>query len=52
MGITAILALICIVLGVVGAVIEEQIVMPTLAWFVLAIAFNTLTVDYQLGRKP
>jgi hypothetical protein len=52
MSITALLALVCIVLGFVGAVIDEQILMPTLAWFVVAIAFNTLTVDYTFGRKP
>jgi hypothetical protein len=52
MSITALLALVCIVLGFVGAVIDEQILMPTLAWFVAAIAFNTLTVDYTFGRKP
>lgn len=37
-----VLALLCIVLGFVGAIIEEQILLPTLAWFVAAIAFNTL----------
>jgi hypothetical protein len=51
MGLTAILALVCIVLGFVGAVIDEQILIPTLAWFVAAIAFNTLGVDYTFGRK-
>ena len=51
MGLTALLALVCIVLGFVGAIIGEQILMPTLAWFVAAIAFNTLGVDYSLGRK-
>jgi uncharacterized membrane protein YfcA len=52
MSVTAILGLVCIVLGFVGAVIDEQILMPTLAWFVAAIAFNTLTIDYTFGRKP
>ena len=51
MGVTALLALICIVLGFVGAIIDEQILMPTLAWFVAAIAFNTLSIDYTFGRK-
>ena len=37
-----VLALICIILGFVSAIVEEQILIPTLAWFVAAIAFNTL----------
>jgi uncharacterized membrane protein YfcA len=37
-----VLALICIIVGFLSAVIEEQILMPVMAWFVLAIAFNTL----------
>jgi hypothetical protein len=51
MSLTALLALVCIVLGFVGVIIEEQILMPALAWFVAAIAFNTLSVDYSFGRK-
>jgi hypothetical protein len=51
MGITALLALVCIVLGFVGVIIDEQILMPALAWFVAAIAFNTLSVDYTFGRS-
>jgi peptidoglycan/LPS O-acetylase OafA/YrhL len=37
-----VLALLCIILGFVSAIVEEQILIPTLAWFVAAIAFNTL----------
>ena len=51
MAITAILALVCIVLGFVGAVIDEQILIPTLAWFVAAIAFNTLGVGFTIGGR-
>jgi hypothetical protein len=51
MSLTAILALICIVLGFVGEVIDERILLGTLEWFVAAIAFNTLSVDYSFGRK-
>jgi hypothetical protein len=53
MALTALLALVCIIIGFVGFVLEEQILMPGLAWFVLAIAFNTLGVGYALpfGRK-
>ena len=36
-----VLALLCIILGFVSAIVE-QILIPTLAWFVAAIAFNTL----------
>lgn len=36
------LALVCIIVGFIGFVIDEQLLMPGLAWFVLAIAFNTL----------
>jgi len=51
MSITALLALACIVLGFVGVVIDEQILMPALAWFVAAIAFNTLAFTFTVGRK-
>ena len=37
-----ILALGCIVLGFVGEIIDERILLGTLEWFVAAIAFNTL----------
>jgi len=37
-----ILALACIVLGFVGEIIDERILLGTLEWFVAAIAFNTL----------
>ena len=37
-----ILALVCIVLGFVGELIDENILMGTLEWFVAAIAFNSL----------
>jgi hypothetical protein len=52
MSITALLALVCIVLGLIGPIIDEKILMGALEWFVLAIAFNTLTVDYTFGRRP
>ena len=37
-----ILALACIVLGFVGEIIDERILLRALEWFVAAIAFNTL----------
>jgi hypothetical protein len=37
-----ILGLLCIVLGFVGELIDERILIGTLEWFVAAIAFNTL----------
>jgi hypothetical protein len=52
MSLTALLALVCIVLGLIGPIIDEKILMGALEWFVLAIAFNTLTIDYSFGRKP
>lgn len=51
MSLTALLAIVCIALGLIGAIIEEQILMPALAWFVLAIALNTLGVTYTFGRR-
>ena len=51
MGITVILAGVCIVLGLVEAVVDEEILMNPLVWFVLAIAFNTFGADYVVGRK-
>lgn len=52
MSVTAILALVCIVLGFIGEVIDERLLLGTLEWFVAAIAFNTLRLDYTFGRKP
>lgn len=37
-----ILALVCIVLGFVGELVDERILLGTLEWFVAAIAFNSL----------
>jgi hypothetical protein len=37
-----ILALVCIVLGFVGELVDERILLGTLEWFVAAIAINTL----------
>jgi hypothetical protein len=52
MSLTALLALVCIILGLVGAIIDEKILFGALEWFVLSIAFSVLTVDYSFGRKP
>ena len=51
MSVTALLALVCIVLGLVGAVIDEKILLGALEWFVLAIAFNTLGVNFTIGGR-
>lgn len=51
MRLTTALALVCIVLAFVGAIIEEKLLLDPLAWFVAAIAFNTLEVGYHLGRR-
>ena len=51
MSVTALLAVVCIVLGLVGAIIEEKILLGALEWFVLAIAFNTLGIGYTIGGK-
>ena len=37
-----ILALACIVLGFVSAIIDERVLIPVISWFLAAIAFNTL----------
>ena len=37
-----ILALACIVLGFVSALIDERLLIPVITWFIAAIAFNTL----------
>ena len=36
------LALACIVLGFVGEIIDERVLLGTLEWLVAGIAFNTL----------
>jgi hypothetical protein len=51
MSLTALLALVCIVLGLVGAIIEEKILLGALEWFVLAIAFGVLPADFTLGGR-
>ena len=51
MALTALLALVCIILGLVGAVVDEKLLLPALEWFVLAIAFNTLGLGYTVGGK-
>jgi hypothetical protein len=54
MALTALLALVCIILGFVGEIIDERILLGTLEWFVAAIAFNTLGVGLVIpfgGRK-
>lgn len=51
MSLTALLAVLAILIGIGLAVFEEQFLFPSLAWFVLAIALNTLGVTYTLGRK-
>lgn len=53
MSIWTVCALICIILGFVGAIIDEAILFNTLTWFVAAIAFNTLAGGFAFtwGRK-
>jgi len=51
MSITALLALVCIALGLLGAVIDEKILIGALEWFVLAIAFNTLGIGFTIGGR-
>jgi hypothetical protein len=51
MALTAILALVCIVLAFVGEVIDEKVLFGTLEWLVAAIAFNTLGVGFIIGGK-
>jgi hypothetical protein len=52
MSVTALLALVCIVLGFVGELVDERLLLGTLEWFIAAIAFNTLSIDYAFWRKP
>lgn len=51
MSVTALLAIVCIIVAFVGEIIGEKVLMGTLEWFVAAIAFNTLSVTYTFGRK-
>jgi hypothetical protein len=48
---TALLALVCIVIGFLIALFEGAFLFPPLVWFVAAIAFNTLGVGVVLGKK-
>lgn len=52
MALTAIAALICIIIGlIVGAIDDADFLFPSLVWFVLAIAFNTLSFTYVVGGR-
>ena len=51
MSVTVLLAVACIVLGLAGAILEDRILFGALEWFVLALAFNTLAVDFKLGGR-
>ena len=51
MSLTALLAIVCIVLAFVGEIIDERILLGTLEWLVAAIAFNTLDVTYSFGGE-
>ena len=52
MRITALLAAVCIAVGLIGAIVEEKILIGVLEWFVLSIAFSVLPLEYTFGRKP
>ena len=52
MSVTALLAIVCIIVAFVGEIVDERLLLGTLEWFVAAIAFNTLGVTYTFGRKP
>jgi hypothetical protein len=41
-GMFNLLGLLCIIIGFVAAIIDEQILFGPLQWFIAAIAFNTL----------
>jgi len=51
MSITALLALVCIVLAFIGELVDEKLLLGTLEWLVAAIAFNTLGVGFTIGGK-
>jgi hypothetical protein len=50
---TALLALLCIILGFVSGFAKESLLFPALVWFVAAIAFNTFGGGpaWQIGGK-
>ncbi len=52
----ALLALVCIVLGLIDAVFKVHLLMDPLSWFVAAIAFDLLTFDpigfVRRGSRP
>ena len=52
MSLTALFALACIILAFIGEAVDERLLLGTLEWFVAAIAFNTLRLDYTFGRNP
>ena len=51
MSLTALLALVCIVLAFVGAAVDEKLLLGTVEWLLASLAFSLLDVDVHLGRK-
>jgi hypothetical protein len=51
MSLKAVLALLAIIAGLVALFADSGFFAPPLVWFVLAIALNTLGLDYSLGGK-
>lgn len=51
---TALLALLCIILGFVSGFAKESLLFPALVWFVAAIAFNTFGggPSWRVGGRP
>jgi hypothetical protein len=48
------LGVLCIIIGFVAAIIDEQILFGPLQWFIAAIAFNTLgaiAVPWRVRRR-
>jgi hypothetical protein len=49
--ITLLLALVCVIVGLIGEVIDERLLLGTLEWFILALVFNTLEATYTIGKR-
>jgi hypothetical protein len=51
MSLTALVAIVCIALGLVTAALQEKLLFGALEWFVLSIAFSVLPAGLQIGGK-
>lgn len=51
MALTALFAVLCIVLAFIGEILDEKVLLGTLEWLVAAVAFALLDTPFSLGGR-